>query len=207
MKEGWVVGFVESWRFLFFQVPNCVRLYFQRVLVRVTDIVPSSSLILVSRGEWEDLEWWLRIFALLVRVMTSLMCFGREGVQQGVNVTLGFWHHSIVYKSSCVLLKHCSLQLFHSYLSALLLWLANLQLHIRVHITLTMCHAMPVCFFALCCCRFFFFFNSSVLAFRNGCTIPNANAGLEIATKFFVLRPKPRHWSQFCKTILISERE
>lgn len=174
-----------------------VRLYCQRVLVRITVLIPSSSLILVSRGEWGDLEWWLIIFALLVWVMTSLMCFGREGAQQGVNVTFGFWQHSIVYKSSCILLKHCSLQLFHSYLSALLLWLANLPLHITVHTTLTMCHAMPVFFFSFVLLSFFFF-NSSVLAFRNGCTIANANAWLEITTKVFVLRLKPQQRSQFC---------
>lgn len=149
---GWTHLFLKVCAFHFFSWPPSKL----SVLVRVTVLIPSSSLILVSRGEWGDLEWWLIIFALLVWVMTSLMCFGREGAQQGVNVTFGFWQHSIVYKSSCVLLKHCSLQLFHSYLSALLHWLANLPLHIRVHTTLTMCHAMPV-FFCFVLSSVFFF--------------------------------------------------
>ena len=193
---GWTQLFLKVCAFHFFSWPPSklsVRLYFQRVLVRVTVLIPSFSLILVSRGESRDLEWWLIIFALLVWVMTSLMCFGREGAQQGVYVTFSFWQHSIVYKSSCVPLEHCSVQLFHSYLSTRLLWLANLPLHIRVYnVTRNAC----LFFFALCCCRFFF--NSSVLAFRNGCTIANANAGLEITTKFFVLRLKPQQRSQFC---------
>jgi len=193
---GWTQLFLKVCAFHFFSWSRS-ELSVRLVLVRVTVLIPSSSLILVSRGELRDLEWWLIIFGLVVWVMTSLMCFGREGVQQGVNVTFGFWQHSTVYESSCVPLKHCSLQLFHSYLSALLLWLANLPLHIRVYTTRTMCHAMPVFFFALCCCRFFFL-NSSVLAFRNGCTIANANAGIEITTKVFVLRLKPQQRSQFC---------
>ena len=108
---GWTQLFLKVCACHFFSWPPSklsVRLYFQRVLVRVTVLIPSSSLILVSRGEWGDLEWWLIIFALLVWVMTSLMCFGREGAQQGVNATFSFWQHSIAYKTSCVLLKHCS---------------------------------------------------------------------------------------------------
>lgn len=144
MKEGWVVGFVESLRFPFFRVPNCARLNCLRVLVRVKDLVPSSSINPSSSS------------ALLVWVMTSLMCFGREVAQGGVIVTFGFWQHSIVYKSSCVLLKHCSLQLFDRYLAALLLWLANLPVVYSPH------HADNESRNA---CPFFFFFFGFVLSF------------------------------------------